>query len=117
MSISTLTTTIPGFPPYDMDFAGYNSSPKPITGINSVSRLRFVAAPNPAADFVLLQWPADAEAERIQVWNALGDMVISESVQGTDNVEIDIRRLPAGCYHVVLQANTESRSLRLVKAG
>ena len=115
MSMSTLTSyTIGGT--IVSEVAGYNPTPKAVTGMDGMRELSFIVAPNPATDFVLIQWPADAGAERVQVFNPLGELVQQESATGLDNMILDLRHLPIGCYHVLLQTRSASRSVRLVKS-
>ncbi|MBO7444839.1 MAG: choice-of-anchor J domain-containing protein [Bacteroidales bacterium] len=70
------------------------------TGINQVSNTTFSVYPNPATSILNVEGEGLAE-----VYNALGQMVISENVNGT--AQLNVNNLESGVYFVRMNGATQ----------
>jgi hypothetical protein len=85
------------------------------TGLNQVkSGLEFSVFPNPANDFLNLQWSGKVNESTIFVTDPMGKLVMGNSILKNGEA-IDIQHLDAGIYFLHLQLNETRTTLRFMK--
>ena len=78
----------------------------PTTGIDESEEHLFSVYPNPVKDVVNIDCN---DIEQIYLFNAVGQIIESFSVEGNDKIQIDMSGLPSGLY--ILQAVSQGRTL------
>ncbi|TAE25449.1 MAG: T9SS C-terminal target domain-containing protein [Candidatus Kapaibacterium sp.] len=81
-------------------------------GAESASLLR--SYPNPATETVSVEVPASLKARRYSVVNALGEEVVSGTVQGNEALVLDVRRLVKGLYTVRVVGASRVRAAQVI---
>ncbi|MDQ3046360.1 MAG: FG-GAP-like repeat-containing protein [Bacteroidota bacterium] len=86
---------------------------------NNMMNNEIIIYPNPASEMFTLQYPAGFEKYNLQVFDALGQMVMqeqlsSDSQTGTLNKQFDVSHLNKGMYIVSVQTEYGSTFKRLV---
>jgi len=66
-------------------------------GINDYNPLQLSVYPNPATDKLYLTNP-DGSIQSIQIFNAAGQLVLQQSINGATLIEINVTSLPKGFY-------------------
>lgn len=87
--------------------------------LQSVDDIRIRLFPNPAADMAVLQIPLDNISDvTVQWWRADGSLLISktyESLQGIQQIPLNIQDLVPGCYFISVTTNTNHQAVKLIK--
>ncbi|SCY90228.1 T9SS type A sorting domain-containing protein [Flavobacterium caeni] len=74
---------------------------------------RFSLVPNPATDRITLVAPAGAKVTKIEIYNTLGQLLME--INGNISSEIEVSRLTAGNYLMLVQTVTTNTPIRFVK--
>ncbi len=91
--------------------------PGPMTvGINNyLNNNAFVIYPNPTAGSITVELPAEATNTHINIFNYLGEMVVSVSQNnGSKKLNIDLSNLNNGMYCIVVQSDGKVISEKVV---
>lgn len=80
-------------------------------GIETHSEELVKVFPNPALEFITIEFPESAGQEELMIYNATG--VLVKSLNAASPANIDVGDLPAGLYFIRL--DNQSRALRFVK--
>jgi hypothetical protein len=62
----------------------------------------FTISPNPASNFIHVQFRQLFKSGRIEIINAQGELVSRMPVNGSESMEMSIENLPAGVYFIRL---------------
>jgi PKD repeat protein len=65
----------------------------------------FTISPNPASNFIHVQFPQLYKSGTLEIINAQGELLNRMSVNGSENMEMPIEHLPAGVYFIRLNLN------------
>jgi len=76
-----------------------------ILATDSPLEINWSMAPNPARDFVLLQW--QSEVDRLQVYDALGRQIDTISLDGLQQFRLEISGWASGMYYLRLGNTTK----------
>jgi hypothetical protein len=75
-----------------------------------------VLYPNPSKDFFKIQVPSDIQvAGKVEMYNNLGQKVITKVVSSDNDLNIDATSISNGVYFVTVTLNGASKTLRFVK--
>ena len=82
-----------------------------ITGIEQPAQSSYVAYPNPAADFVQVQWKDEAQPANLEVVDMSGRVLKSVQLPATNTgiSALQVGELPAGLY--LIQFSNEAGQL------
>jgi hypothetical protein len=73
----------------------------------------FKAFPNPVADMLTIQ--GNLPIEQVEVFNQLGQSILTVKENALQNNQIDLGRLNSGIYFVEITSETKTETLRVVK--
>ena len=73
----------------------------------------FKAFPNPVADMLTIQ--GNLPIEQVEVFNQLGQSILTVKENALQNNQIDLSRLGTGIYFVEITSETKTETLRVVK--
>jgi hypothetical protein len=73
----------------------------------------FKAFPNPVADMLTIQ--GNLPIEQVEVFNQLGQSILTVKENALQNNQIDLGRLNSGVYFVEITSETKTETLRVVK--
>lgn len=73
----------------------------------------FKAFPNPVSDMLTIQ--GNLPIEQVEVFNQLGQSILTVKENTLQNNQIDLSRLNAGIYFVEITSDTKTETLRVVK--
>jgi hypothetical protein len=60
--------------------------------------------PNPARDFLKLEWEADLQIDLVEVYNTSSQLVLKQEIRpSTRNSQLDLKGLSKGVYIVILK--------------
>lgn len=79
------------------------------TSIRSISSGLVKVYPNPAKDYIILEYPEELNFSSYELFNALGQSI----AKGTMDNKIDLTALHAGTYHLIVQGTSGIESLRI----
>ena len=82
-------------------------------GIEDYEAKAFKAFPNPVADMLTIQ--GNLPIDQVEVFNQLGQRVLTVRENALQNNQIDLSRLNAGIYFVEITSETKTETLRVVK--
>ena len=82
-------------------------------GIEDYEAKTFKAFPNPVADMLTVQ--GNLPIEQVEVFNQLGQSILTVKENALQNNQIDLSRLNAGIYFVEITSDTKTETLRVVK--
>ncbi len=82
-------------------------------GVDDYENKVFNAFPNPVADMLTIQ--GNLPIEQVEVFNQLGQSILTVKENALQNNQIDLSRLNAGIYFVEITAETKTETLRVVK--
>jgi hypothetical protein len=84
------------------------------TALEQIADNSFSAFPNPAHNELFID-NGQSEIERIEIWNLLGEKVLSQETHiGTSLLQLDISQLGSGIYIVKLSANKKIKTKSIV---
>jgi len=75
----------------------------------------FSIFPNPVSSIVTLKLPSNSDVLQINLFNLLGEKMISKTVRHLDNTQIDLSFLNSGLYIIRVNNGEQSQSKRIVK--
>jgi hypothetical protein len=103
----------------DADFQiTQNSNPNPNGIFDVANSSTFSIHPNPANDFLLISGAAINETCTYQIFNILGEIIITNSIQVNSFAKaepIDIAKLQAGVYFIQLKSDKISSAVKFIK--
>lgn len=82
-------------------------------GVDDYETKVFKAFPNPVADMLTIQ--GNLPIEQVEVFNQLGQSILTVKENALENNQIDLSRLNAGIYFVEITSETKTETLRVVK--
>lgn len=99
-------------------FSEFKIQPRDINDIEDITSVEEFEAhvslfPNPVND--VLNISSDKGFDMIQIFNGTGQMVMSVSVQGSQNISLDMSALSSGIYQVSIQSGSSRKVQRIIK--
>ncbi len=74
----------------------------------------FSIYPNPARNTISLALPANAKAQKIEIFSSLGKLVYSNEVKAKREIQIDVSKFASGDYLVKLMTKDQTLTSKLV---
>ncbi len=95
---------------------------KALFGVNTetdIKHSKISLYPQPAQDKVILEWDefSDGEQVKLDIYNSSGVKVLAESYMqhNSNKLELDISEWSSGIYFILLEKNSLTRTLKMVK--
>lgn len=85
---------------------------------NKAEAQNLVVQPNPAHDYITLQFQrpvGEDEQIEINIYNSLGSLVYHEIRRGKINSQLNIQNLPSGAYYLSIQVKNDFYTTNLIK--
>lgn len=83
------------------------------TGIKEINASSISVYPNPASDYLTIKSAENIVA--VQVLDMLGKVVISDSEEKRNNIQLNVEDLPAGFYFVKINTAAAQKLVKIVK--
>lgn len=104
-----LTVTKQNYKPYQAVITVADGS----AGIDGLNAANLTVYPNPASEFISLQWNENTLVDRLLLKDLSGRIVMSEQTNG-NNHSIAVGSLTAGMYFVILESGNKTYTQRLI---
>lgn len=88
---------------------------EPALSVEDFNLANFSISPNPTTSFITLNLPSNFNTSHIELFNVLGEKVISKKLVNTDVSQIDLSFLTSGLYIIRINNREQSLSKRIVK--
>jgi hypothetical protein len=92
---------------YNLSIGQYESQGMDIGGL--------MVYPNPCTDFIKLQIEGWGAREQVTIYNALGEVVLQQKVDGSGPIGLRVSHLSAGAYALTINTASGIRVTRFVK--
>lgn len=84
------------------------------TGINELLNTSINIYPNPSNGQFIISSTKVIEKMKVDVTNALGQIVMEENMSNIDHISIDLSKMAKGIYYLKLSNNGESKVVKLI---
>lgn len=86
-----------------------------VSTIEENSEVIMSISPNPADDYVRITWPSSVHATQIEIYDAVGRLMLSQSTHSIEQWTVPVHTWETGVYHVSILSKEGISSQRFIK--